>query len=117
MADETVEVLKDIREWVRLIGIQEAQDVLDHALSETDTISEEEHRIIYYLTNGENGARDIANHVSVSKDTISNRQQKGEAMGLVGRNRVNAPYTQYITLKEAGLEIPDIPDSEEANND
>lgn len=110
MSDEAVTVLKDIQRWIKIIGIQEAREVLGNALSGSSDDENEELRIIYYLTNGENSTRDIARHVSIGKDAIGSRQQQWAKMGLVEKEHQRAPYKSLISLEEAGLEVPEIPE-------
>lgn len=117
MSEETVSVLKDIQRWVKIIGIQEARDVMSDALSADDEEEETELRITYHLSNGENSTRNIANHVSHGRDWVSNRQQQWAKMGLVEQEHSRSPYEHVITLEEAGLEVPEIPTSEEENDD
>lgn len=117
MTNETVEILNDIKKWVRIIGIQQAKDLLDSAMSVNDSTSEEEHKIIYHLTDGNHGTRDIANHVPVGKDTVSNIQRMWSDMGLVEKDKQNQPYSKLIGLNEAGMEIPDIPETEKDDNE
>lgn len=117
MSDETVTVLKDIQRWVKIIGIQEAREVLGNALSGNDDDENKELRIIYHLTNGENSTRDIARHVSVGRGAVSSRQQQWAKMGLVEKEHQRAPYKNLISLEEAGLEVPEIPEPEGNDND
>lgn len=108
MDSEALSVLDEIRRWVRIIGIQEAREVLEDALSDEIEKKEEELRIIYHLTNGENSTRHIASHVSVSRMTVSNRQRQWAKMGLVEKSSPNSPYQHVISLEEAGMEVPEI---------
>ena len=73
MAD-MIDVLEDIKRWVKIIGIQEAKPTLDAVLSAEDEQEEYELRIIYHLSDGEHSSADIENYVSVSSRTISRRR-------------------------------------------
>lgn len=117
MSDRTVVLLEEIERWVKIIGIQEARDVLRNALSDRGDIPEEELRIIYHLTNGENSQSDIESHVSASSSTISNKQQLWASMGLIEKDQPNSPYKHLITLEEAGIEVPSIPNLNGDNDD
>lgn len=117
MSNGTETILKDIRRWVKIIGIQEAKDVMLDALSDNDPDEQEELRVIYHLTDGDTSTRSIASHVSVGKDAISSRQQRWAKMGLVEKEHANAPYKHIISLEEAGIDVPEIPDSEGGNDD
>jgi DNA-binding MarR family transcriptional regulator len=100
-----------------VIGIQEAKSVIDDALSAEDPEDQEELRIIYHLSDGENSTRDIAEHVSVKKDAISARQKSWAKMGLLEKEHSRAPYKNVISLEEAGLEVPQIPEPEEESEE
>ena len=113
MTEDTDDILRGIRRWVKVIGIQEAKAVMDDALSAEDSGDQEELRIIYHLSNGENSTRDIAEHVSVGKDAISTRQKSWAKMGLLEKEHSRASYEHVISLEEAGIEIPKIPEPEE----
>lgn len=116
--DELVTVLKDIRRWVKLIGLEDAREKVNTAVTHDDDAVERENKIIYNLTNGESSTRSISEYVSVSKDTVNNRQQDWAKLGLVEKAGPNEPYQKLITLEEAGLDVPDIPDTgeEETSN-
>lgn len=113
MTEDTDDILRDIQRWVKIIGIQEAKLVMDDALSAEDPEDQEELRIIYHLSDGEHSTRDIAEHVSVGRQAVSNRQSSWSKMGLLEKEHSRAPYEHVISLKEAGLEVPEIPDPKE----
>lgn len=113
MTEDTDDILRDIRRWVKIIGTQKAKSVMEEALSADDPKTEKELRVIYHLTNGENSTRDIAEHVSVSRQTVSNRQGGWSKMGLVEKDHPQAPYESIISLEEAGIEVPEVSDLED----
>lgn len=113
MTEDTDDILRDIRRWVKIIGIQEAKSVMDDALSAEDAEDQEELRIIYHLSDGEHSTRDIAEYVSVGRQAVSNRQSSWSKMGLLEKEHSRAPYEHVISLEEAGLEVPEIPEPEE----
>jgi len=117
VTEDTDDILRDIRRWVKVIGIQEAKSVMDEALSAEDPKDQEELRIIYYLSDGEHSTRDIAEHVLVGKDAISARQKSWAKMGLLEKEHSRAPYEHVISLEEAGLEVPEIPGPEEESDE
>ena len=117
MTEDTDDILRDIRRWVKLIGIQEAKTVMDDALSAEDSEDQEELRLIYYLSDGEHSTRDIAKYVSVGKDAVSARQKSWAKMGLLEKEHSHASYHSIISLEEAGLEAPGIPDLEEESDE
>jgi len=117
VTEDTDDILRDIRQWVKIIGIQEAKYVMDEALSAEDSEAQEELRIIYHLTDGEHSTRDIAEYVSVGRQAVSNRQSSWSKMGLLEKEHSRAPHEHVISLEEAGLEAPEIPDPEEESDE
>ncbi|GAB3679671.1 hypothetical protein GCM10028857_01360 [Salinarchaeum chitinilyticum] len=114
---ETVEVLKDIRRWVKVIGLQEAKPLLMDALSDEDEERQRDLRITYHLTDGEHGRRDIEDYISYSRGWVGARHTEWANMGLVERDSSSSSYRHVIELEEAGLEVPEIPDLEEETED
>jgi DNA-binding MarR family transcriptional regulator len=117
VTEDTDDILRDIRRWVKIIGIQEAKSVMNEALSAEDSQAQEELRIIYHLSDGEHSTRDIAEHVSVGRQAVSNRQSSWSKMSLLEKEHSRAPYEHVISLEEAGLEVPEIPDPEEESDE
>jgi DNA-binding MarR family transcriptional regulator len=117
VTEDTDDILRDIRRWVKVIGIQEAKSVMDDALSAEDPEDQEELRIIYHLSDGEHSTRDITEHVSVGRNTVSRRQKSWAKMGLLEKEHSRAPYEHVISLEEAGLEVPEIPEPEEESEE
>lgn len=111
--DDIVQVLQDIRRWVKLIGLEDAREKVHEAVLDEDDNTKRENKIIFYLTDGERGSANIAQYVSVSYDTVSRRRQEWAKFGLMEKPAANKPYRKLITLEEAGIDIPDIPELEE----
>jgi len=109
MTEDTKDLLRDIRRWVKIIGIQEAKPVLSGTLSHDDSEKQDDLRIAYHLTDGEHSNRDISEYVDFSHEWVRSRQSEWAQMGLVEKDNPNSPYEKIITLEEAGLEIPEIP--------
>lgn len=114
-SEEMIEILKDIRRWAKIIGLEDAREKVQKAVSHQDDEKERENKIIYYLSDGSNNTRTIEKFVSVSHVTVTNRQQKWAQSGLMEKPGSNKPYRKLITLEEAGIKVPDIPDLEEGN--
>lgn len=115
VSDEVIEVLQDIRRWLKIIGLQEAKPLLTDALSSEDEEEQKELRIIYHLTDGEHSTRDIASRISYSRFYISSRYSEWSNMGLIERDSPNSSYHHIVSLEEAGIEVPDIPDPEDSS--
>lgn len=115
--DDLLIVLKDIRRWVKLLGLEEARSKLRAALEDDDTNKETENQIIYHLTNGENSSREIAKFVSVGRRTVSNRHDQWAKEGLVEKVVESGFYQKLIALEEAGISTPEIREKEEESED
>lgn len=115
--EDTVEVLKDVRRWLKFANLEEARSKVHEAVSDEDDENERENKIIYHLSDGEHSQHDIADLVSVSQKTVSRRQTKWANMGLLEKPAPNIPYRQLITLEEVGLGVPDIPERKGGNDD
>ena len=117
MDEEVKETLNNIERWMKIIGIQQTRPLLMEMLSSEDPEEEKNLRIIYHLSNGENSTRDIADRVSVGKTAVSRRQKRWAKIGLVEKEHSRAPYQHVISLEEAGIPVPDIPDPEADEED
>lgn len=106
-SEDTVEVLKDIRRWIKLIGLKEIREDVQEAVTHDDDEKEEDNKIIFHLTDGERSTKDIEKYVSVTYNTVSERQQEWAKAGLMEKSAENQPYKKLVTLEEAGLEVPD----------
>ncbi|WP_436906712.1 hypothetical protein [Halosimplex marinum] len=105
--DDIIDVLKDIRQWVKVIGLQQSKPVLEDALSDEDEERQRDLRITFHFTNGNNGRRAIAEKISYSRGWVRDRQEEWSNMGLIERNGSNDQYQHIISLEEAGIEIPE----------
>ena len=117
MTEDTDEILRDIRRWVKIIGIQQAKPALLEALSSDDDEEERDLRIAYHLTDGEHGTRDIAERISYSRYWIMSRYEEWSNLGVIEREGPSSPYHHIVSLEEAGIEVPEIPDPEEDSED
>jgi predicted DNA-binding ArsR family transcriptional regulator len=106
--DETA-TLEEMLKWLKFMGMQEAHDVIERALSYEDEKKEEAAKIAYQLTNGANSTKDISSHISFGYQWVSDRQQEWATQGLVEKPASNASYRHILTLDELGIDYPDIP--------
>lgn len=111
--EELLEVLHDIRRWLKVSGLEDAREKVNEAIADSDDEKEKENKIIFHLTNGERGAARIAEYVSVSHFTVNSRHSDWAKMGLLEKPGENEPYRKLITLEEAGIDVPEVPDVSE----
>jgi hypothetical protein len=113
VTEDTNEILRDIRQWVKIIGIQQAKPALVEVLSSDDEQKERDFRVTYHLTDGDHTTRDIAERISYSVYWISSRYDEWSNMGVIERDGSNSPYEHVISLEEAGIEVPEIPEPDD----
>lgn len=115
-SEELIDILDDIRRWVKLLGIEEARSKLRNAISSKSQKKELESKMIFHLTNGDRTGSEIASLAEVSQSTVSRRHREWAELGLLEKREENQPYDKLITLQEAGLDVPEI-QGEDDNND
>jgi len=113
MAERQTEILEEMLNWIRFMGMNEARDVIDDALSYEDNEKKERNaRIVYELTDGTNSNKDIEDHIDYSYKWAGNRQMEWAKLGIVDKPDENQSYEHIASLTELGLDCPDIPDPE-----
>jgi len=99
--DKIIELLEEILLWTKYDYAVTKQKMLEH-------LDNDDKKIAYQSSTGENSTHDIANKVSVSAMTISNWWNKWFELGLMeqtdkfGRKR----YKRLISLTKMGIKIP-----------
>lgn len=111
--EELITVLQDIRRWVKLIGLEDAREKVHEAISHSDDVKEVENKIMFHLTDGNRSTKEIEDYVSVTYKTVSERQQEWAKAGLMEKPAPNLPYRKLVSLEEAGINVPDIPEAAE----
>jgi len=121
MTQRQTEVLEEMLNWIRFMGMNEARDVIDGALSYDDNDKKERSaRIAYELTDGTNTTTDIESYIDYSYKWVSSRQIEWAKLGIVEKSDKNRSYEHIASLTELGIHCPDIPDpdtEEEQEND
>lgn len=111
MSEGQTEILEEMLNWIRFMGMNEARDVIDGALSYEDNQEKERSaRIAYELTDGTNSTYDIAEHIDFSHQWVSDRQMEWAKLGIVEKSAENQPYEHLASLTELGIYCPDIPE-------
>lgn len=104
---------RDMAKWLRFMGMQEAKEVIEDAVSAEDDEKQRNLRIAYEMTDGETSSHEIADYVTVSQWTVSSWQRKWFRRGIANRSAENDPYEHLISLEDLGI---DVPNSKEVNN-
>ena len=106
MSEETEEILKDIRKWVKVL----AHDKIKDELCE---FSEEEKKI-YELSVPENSQKDISKYVEYAKRTVGTKQKEWYSLGIMEKiDKYGGRYVRLASLEDFGIDIPDIETMEE----
>lgn len=113
MSISNSELLEEMVKWLRFMGRQEARDVVLEALSFEDEEKERAVRITYQLTNGHNSTKDIEQYIPFSYRWVSSRHQEWATLGIVEKERAQAPYEHILSLDELGIDYPEIPEPEQ----
>lgn len=116
MTEDSEDILRDIRRWLKIMGLQEAKPLLTDALTHEDDQRQRDLRTTYHLTNGENSRKQIAKYISFSRGWVGDRHDEWSNMGLIEKGGSNSSYKHLIGLEEAGIEIPDITEPEEESD-
>lgn len=110
-SERAIEILEDIRRWVKIMGTQESKSILNGILTDEDNEDRQKAlRIAYHLTDGSNSNDDIAEYIQYSSEFVRLRQNEWADLGLLERDSKNDPYTKILSLSEVGIEVPEIPD-------
>ena len=109
--DEQIQLLREILKWIKFSGIREVRTVLMNIL---DT---EEKRLIYHLSDGENGSVEIGRRVEVSHVTVTRYWQSWNRLGIVEPLRVRGGlrYRKSFKLEDFGFSIPAMRKNEESD--
>lgn len=92
---EQLEVLKDIRKWLRFLGVSELDRSL-HTILDT-----EDKRKINDLADGDTSQTDIIDKTGVPRSTVSKWLREWKKLGIVKKNGSN--YEHLLGLDHVDL--------------
>lgn len=99
--------MQEAARWLRFLGMQEAREIIDDALTvENNADKEENKRRVYELTDGENSKRAIARMTGVPRGTVGSWHRQWAQLGIVNKDGARDPYEHLISLKALGLDRP-----------
>lgn len=109
--------MKEAAKWLRFLGMQEAKNVINDAISvKNNPEKEQNRRRVYELTNGDNGKRSISNMTGIPRATIGSWHRRWAQLGIVNKDGPSDPYEHLISLKALGLDRPNnLKPEEDAN--
>ena len=97
--------LRELVAWTRVIAYPTVKQTLETVLDS------DEKRLVYHLTDGQRGVKEIQRLTSVNARYISEWGQEWERIGIVGRSRVSSVggrRQRAFDLTGFGLEIPEV---------
>lgn len=100
--DKIIELLEEILLWMKY-------DYLDTKRKLLDKLDNDDKKIAYQSSTGENSTHDIAKKVSVSAMTISNWWNKWLEFGLMEQTDKfgGKRYKRLISLTKMGIRVPE----------
>jgi transposase len=100
--NEQIALLREIAKWLRFAGMKEVKSVLAFAL---DT---NQKRLVYHLSDGNNGSVEIARQSGVSDFTVRNYWKQWSKLGIVEAIKVRRGdrYKKAFDLEDFGMDIP-----------
>ena len=96
------ELLSEILKWIRFSGAKEVKGVLTSAL-DTD-----QKKLVYHLSDGDNGTVEIANQSGVSDFTVRTYWKQWSKLGIVEAIKVRRGdrYKKSFDLEDFGIDVP-----------
>ena len=97
--------LEELLKWTRLAGMQQLHEIL------TQNLKTDKEMLIFELSDGEKGTREIAKLTGVgSNATIASYWKKWSKVGIVeSYPKYKGRYQRICSLEEVGLMIPPMP--------
>ncbi|SRR5258706_12016601 len=95
--------LQEIKQWIRLIGFPAAKTTLE------TTLSSQEKKIVYHLSNGQRSSKEIASLSGVNIRYVSEWSQFWEAIGILTQSKstnVKGRRQKVFELSDFGISIP-----------
>lgn len=99
---EQTEILREILKWIKFAGAKEVKNALLTAL---DT---EQKRLIYHLSDGDQGIQDIGKVVGLSGETVRKYWASWARQGIMESLKVRGGerYRKSFDLEDFGIEVP-----------
>ena len=106
MNEELLAERKKQTQWLQFLGLQQVRPLLEA------TLTSDEHRLVYELSNGENSVREIARATKVSATTISRWWSQWAGLGLVvASDSYPGRWERLVSLELLGVEVQALPRS------
>lgn len=101
--DELIAIMREMLKFTKFAGMKEVRNVL------TTTLDSEQKRLIYHLSNGNNGTLKIAEIANVSDGTVRNYWDSWYSQGIVDPIKVKGGlrFKKSFNLEDFGIPLPE----------
>jgi hypothetical protein len=110
--DELIGIMREMLKWTKFAGAKEVRNVL------TATLDSEQKRLIYNLSDGNNGLVQIAQTADVNTETVRRYWLSWSRQGIVDAIKVQGGqrYKKSFDLEDFGIPVPQ-PKAKKQNTD
>jgi hypothetical protein len=100
--NEQITLLREIAKWLRFTGTKDVKSVLASALDN------DQKKLVYHLSDGNNGSVEIAQQSGVSDFTVRNYWKQWSKLGIVEAIKVRRGdrFKKAFDLEDFGMNIP-----------
>jgi transposase len=100
---DSTQILREILKWSRFENFPKLRKII------MDNLKTDQEKLVYELTNGENGRPDIAEQTGIPDSTVRNWWEKWYNLGILepSGKRKGRPQ-KIIALEDMGIEVPKI---------
>jgi hypothetical protein len=100
--DELIAIMREMLKWTKFAGTKEVRNVL------TSVLDSEQKRLIYHLSDGNNGTVQIAEAADVNAETVRRYWISWSRQGIVDSIKVQGGqrYKKSFDLEDFGITVP-----------
>ncbi len=101
--DELISIMREMLKWTKFAGAKEVRNVLSAALDS------EQKRLIYHLSDGNNGTVKIGEAAGISSETVRKYWESWSRQGIVDAIKVQGGqrYKKSFDLEDFGINVPE----------
>ncbi len=110
--DELIGIMREMLKWTKFAGAKEVKGILTVALDSNQK------RLIYHLSDGNNGSVEIAKAANISDRTVRRHWETWARQGIVESLKVRGGerYKKSFELEDFGITIPEVQATKEESN-
>jgi hypothetical protein len=101
--DELIAIMREMLKWTKFAGSKEVRNVLTAALDS------DQKRLVYHLSDGNNGTIKIGEAVGVSSETVRKYWESWSRQGIVDPIKVQGGqrYKKSFDIEDFGIVLPE----------